>query len=72
MPPPDTRSRKLAPSVLQDTSVKNLSWRQNRQNDTTCLLRPGDFVLIDSAVPSEFVFFGEYTCQLLCTCRARK
>ena len=35
-----------------------------RQNDTTCLLRPGDFVLIDSAVPSEFVFFGDYMRQL--------
>lgn len=35
-----------------------------RQNDTTSLLRPGDFVLIDSAVPSEFVFFGDYTRQL--------
>jgi AraC family transcriptional activator of tynA and feaB len=35
-----------------------------RQNDTTCLLRPGDFVLIDSAVPSEFIFFGDYTRQL--------
>ncbi len=34
------------------------------QNGTTCLLRPGDFVLIDSAVPSEFVFFGDYTRQL--------
>jgi AraC-like DNA-binding protein len=35
-----------------------------RQNETTCLLRPGDFVLIDSAVPSEFVFFGDYNRQL--------
>lgn len=35
-----------------------------RQNDTTCMLRPGDFVLIDSSVPSEFVFFGDYTRQL--------
>ena len=35
-----------------------------RQNDTTCMLRPGDFVLIDSAVPSEFVFFGDYNRQL--------
>jgi AraC family transcriptional regulator, positive regulator of tynA and feaB len=35
-----------------------------RQNDTTCLLRPGDFVLIDSAVPSEFVFFGDFNRQL--------
>lgn len=35
-----------------------------RQNDTTCLLHPGDFVLIDSAVASEFVFFGDYTRQL--------
>jgi len=35
-----------------------------RQNDTSCMLRPGDFVLIDSAVPSEFVFFGDYTRQL--------
>lgn len=35
-----------------------------RQNDSSCLLRPGDFVLIDSAVPSEFVFFGDYTRQL--------
>lgn len=35
-----------------------------RQNDTSCLLRPGDFVLIDSSIPSEFVFFGNYTRQL--------
>lgn len=35
-----------------------------RQNDMTCHLRPGDFVLIDSAVPSEFVFFGDYNRQL--------
>lgn len=35
-----------------------------RQNDTTCLLQSGDFVLIDSAVPSEFVFFGDYNRQL--------
>lgn len=64
MPPPNTRCWKLEPFVLQDTSVKNQRLRQNRQNDTTCLLHPGDFALIDSAVPSEFVFFGEYTCQL--------
>ena len=35
-----------------------------RQNDVSCLLRPGDFVLIDSAIPSEFVFFGNFTRQL--------
>lgn len=35
-----------------------------RQNDTSCLLHPGDFVLIDSSIPSEFVFFGNYTRQL--------
>lgn len=35
-----------------------------RQNDMTCHMRPGDFVLIDSAVPSEFVFFGDYNRQL--------
>ena len=35
-----------------------------RQNETSCLLRPGDFVLIDSSIPSEFVFFGNYTRQL--------
>lgn len=34
------------------------------QNDTTCLLHPGDMLLIDSAAPSEFVFFGEYNRQL--------
>jgi AraC family transcriptional regulator, positive regulator of tynA and feaB len=35
-----------------------------RQNDVSCLLHPGDFVLIDSAIPSDFVFFGNYTRQL--------
>lgn len=35
-----------------------------RQNDMTCLLRPGDFVLIESAVPSEYVFFGDCNWQL--------
>lgn len=34
------------------------------QNETTCLMRPGDFVLIDSSIPSEFVFFGDYARQL--------
>ena len=34
------------------------------QNDTTCLLHPGDMLLVDSAAPSEFVFFGEYNRQL--------
>lgn len=34
------------------------------QNDVACLLHPGDMVLIDSACPSEFTFFGHYTRQL--------
>lgn len=34
------------------------------QNDRTCLLGPGDMVLIDSASPSEFTFFGSYNRQL--------
>lgn len=34
------------------------------QNDSTYLLSPGDMVLIDSACPSEFTFFGSYNRQL--------
>lgn len=34
------------------------------QNDTAYLLEPGDLVLIDSACPSEFTFFGRYNRQL--------
>lgn len=34
------------------------------QNDAACLLEPGDTVLIDSACPSEFTFFGSYSRQL--------
>jgi AraC-like DNA-binding protein len=34
------------------------------QNEVSCLLRPGDMVLIDSAAPSEFTFFGDYNRQL--------
>jgi AraC family transcriptional regulator, positive regulator of tynA and feaB len=43
-----------------------------RQNDTTCLLRPGDFVLIDSAVPSEFVFSVTTRASFRCICRVPK
>jgi AraC-like DNA-binding protein len=34
------------------------------QSDTSCILMPGDMVLIDSSCPSEFTFFGEYSRQL--------
>jgi len=34
------------------------------QNDVACLLQPGDMVLIDSAAPSEFTFFGQFNRQL--------
>jgi AraC family transcriptional regulator, positive regulator of tynA and feaB len=34
------------------------------QNETSCLLSPGDMVLIDSACTSEFTFFGDYSRQL--------
>lgn len=34
------------------------------QNDRSCLMQPGDMVLIDSACPSEFTFFGQYNRQL--------
>lgn len=34
------------------------------QNDSACLLETGDMVLIDSACPSEFTFFGSYNRQL--------
>lgn len=34
------------------------------QNEASCLLEPGDMVLIDSACPSEFTFFGSYNRQL--------
>lgn len=34
------------------------------QNDTTCMLHPGDILLIDSAKPSEFKFFGKFQRQL--------
>lgn len=34
------------------------------QSETSCLLSPGDMVLIDSACPSEFTFFGDYNRQL--------
>jgi AraC family transcriptional activator of tynA and feaB len=34
------------------------------QSDAACLLEPGDMVLIDSACPSEFTFFGSYSRQL--------
>lgn len=34
------------------------------QNDLSCLLQPGDMVLIDSACPSDFTFFGQYNRQL--------
>lgn len=34
------------------------------QNDSAYLLNPGDMVLIDSACPSEFTFFGSYNRQL--------
>jgi AraC family transcriptional activator of tynA and feaB len=34
------------------------------QNDGSTMLRPGDMVLIDSACPSEFTFFGSYARQL--------
>ena len=34
------------------------------QNDAACLLEPGDMVLIDSACPSEFTFFGAYSRQI--------
>ncbi|MVO16637.1 helix-turn-helix domain-containing protein [Parasedimentitalea huanghaiensis] len=34
------------------------------QNDTTCMLQPGDMILIDSAKPSEFTFFGKFQRQL--------
>ena len=34
------------------------------QRDTASLLRPGDFILIDSTEPSEFTFFGDYSRQL--------
>lgn len=34
------------------------------QNDSTCMLHPGDVILIDSAKPSEFKFFGKFQRQL--------
>ncbi len=34
------------------------------QRDSVSMLRPGDMVLIDSAEPSEFTFFGKYSRQL--------
>ena len=34
------------------------------QNETTTLLLPGDFVIIDSASPSEFTFFGDRSRQI--------
>lgn len=33
------------------------------QNEVSTLLHPGDMVLIDSACPSEFTFFGQYARQ---------
>lgn len=33
------------------------------QNEASTLMHPGDMVLIDSACPSEFTFFGEYARQ---------
>jgi AraC family transcriptional regulator, positive regulator of tynA and feaB len=34
------------------------------QNDGSTMLHPGDIVLIDSACPSDFTFFGSYSRQL--------
>ncbi|EPJ44285.1 MAG: hypothetical protein OFPI_40150 [Osedax symbiont Rs2] len=34
------------------------------QNETAHMLMPGDMILIDSSVPSEFIFFGEFSRQL--------
>lgn len=34
------------------------------QNDTTCMMNPGDIILIDSAKPSEFKFFDKFQRQL--------
>lgn len=34
------------------------------QSETVRMLQPGDIILIDSAIPSEFTFFGEYGRQL--------
>nr|WP_315464396.1 helix-turn-helix domain-containing protein [uncultured Rhodoferax sp.] len=34
------------------------------QRDSVSMLRPGDMVLIDSAEPSDFTFFGSYSRQL--------
>ncbi|MEZ5652358.1 MAG: helix-turn-helix domain-containing protein [Burkholderiaceae bacterium] len=35
-----------------------------RQHDTMCMLKPGDMLLVDSATPSEFMFFGKFSRQL--------
>ena len=35
-----------------------------QQNGTTRMMKPGDMMLIDSAAPSEFTFFGNYSRQL--------
>ncbi len=34
------------------------------QHDTTRMMKPGDMMLIDSAAPSEFTFFGKFSRQL--------
>lgn len=35
-----------------------------RQRNTVSMLKPGDMILIDSATPSEFMFFGKFSRQL--------
>lgn len=35
-----------------------------QQNDVTFMMKPGDMILIDSARPSQFAFFGSYSRQL--------
>ena len=35
-----------------------------QQNDVTFMMKPGDLILIDSARPSQFTFFGAYSRQL--------
>lgn len=45
--------------ILQEEGKAQMS-----QNETSCLLSPGDMVLIDSACTSDFTFFGDYNRQL--------
>ncbi|MCA0044834.1 helix-turn-helix domain-containing protein [Celeribacter litoreus] len=57
-------------SVKQDTGENYFLILQEEgkalmsQNDVSVMMTPGDMVLIDSAAPSEFTFFGQFNRQL--------